>query len=108
MTLLDIAAIVLICATPLDWYATAVQWQAYRDAGRINPYRRTALYARVLTGALLSLGATIVAGGAIIELTRTDISRDALNDVLVGIFVLISLPQLNWLRLYWTGRFSGH
>lgn len=106
MTLLDLFAVLLICLTPVDWLSTFIQFLAYRDARREH-LKSTALYARVVTGTLLSIGATLAALGATIELLKANVARDLMNDALVIIFLCISFPQVNWLRLYLWDKFGS-
>lgn len=84
----------------LDWITTVIQVRAWQ-----LDLENVALHARVVTGMATSTGATLAAIVALAGLTRHLLTRDEDIWILLVIFVLLSVPQLNWLQLYVRRRF---
>lgn len=93
------AALLLIAAAVFDWIATVVMFLAERD------YPNRALQERVTAAVLLSCISTIGAVMSAAFLLGSHLPSDVVTILLVGGFLLASVPQAVWLVGLITGRF---
>jgi hypothetical protein len=100
MSLPDVFSVLLIALAVVDWGATVIQLQAWQT-DRTN----AALGARVITGLGISFGATLVAFLALLSLFRDRLPASDGTALLMVVFLLLSVPQVNWLQLYLRRRF---
>jgi len=98
---LDPVAVLVLLLVVFDWSATAAMWRL-RSAAPQN----TALASRTLTSFLLSVAATLAAGLAVAELARASVAPQAMSAIVAVVFVLMSIPQVHWLWLYWKGNWQ--
>ncbi len=89
---------VLIVLWLIDLRATWLQWSLWR----IDP-ENDALRSRLLAGALLTVGASLVAALAGMRLARIAFPDHDWALTAFAVFVLISLPQAHWLWSWWRG-----
>jgi len=93
-----VVSAILIVLWLIDLRATYLQWSVWRlDSAN------AALRSRVLAGALLTLAATAVAVLAAMRLLRLRVPDGDMLDVIVVVFVIVSVPQAHWLWSWWRG-----
>lgn len=102
MSALDAVAALLLVLLVADWSAVVMMLRIRRAARRPN----TALASRHLTAILISLAATIAGGLAVAQLLRRDVDGVTETWAIAAVFVLMSLPQVHWLWLYWRGTWQ--
>ena len=101
MTLLDVMAVLLLLLLVADWAATVVMLRLRRAAPS-----NTALASRTLTAMLISVAATVAGGLSVAHLVGAPLPSAVMTASIVGAFVLMSLPQVHWLWIYWRGTWQ--
>ena len=100
MAVLDVVSVVLILLGLINWFATMILVHGAWI------HRWPALVERALMAVALTLSGTAIMVLAFARLDHLTLSRDLVTVLLVGGFVLASLPGPIWLIAYTVGRFD--
>lgn len=93
-------SVLLIALLIVDWAAVVILVRAARQT------HEASLKERASGALILTIGASCGAVLALNYLDVIDVPRDAIGLLFVLPFILLSVPQMVWLAMYWRGKFA--
>lgn len=97
--MIELAAWALVLLAIADWGATVKLVQAALEV------REAAIEERATISIVLTIAATVAAGLAVAFLAKIQLPPGLGTTALIGVLLLISVPQLVWYAAYRSGRF---